>query len=77
MIQNKEVCIFSHDIQVFKQSLYLKDPDKFMSILMFDIDNQIYETMVDLTAHIPFLRKCEYEKLSSYFNSEEHLRMVS
>ena len=77
MIQNKEVCIYSNDIEVFKLSLYRKDPDEFMSILMFDIDNQIYETMHDLTVQIPFLRKFEYEKLRSYFNSEEHLRRAA
>lgn len=77
MIQNKEVGIYAVDIEVFKRSLYCKYPDEFISILMFDIDNQIYETMDDLTVQNPFLRKCEYEKLRSYFNSEEHLRRAA
>lgn len=77
MIQNNKIGIYAVDIDVFKRSLYCKDPDEFMSILMFDIDNQIYETMDDLTVQVPFLRKCENEKLRSYFNSEEHLRRAA
>jgi len=77
MIQLKKVGIYSADIEVFKRSLYNKDADRFLSILMFDIANNVYENMNDLMAQIPFLKKYEYKKLESCFNSEKHLRMVA
>ncbi|BBE18556.1 hypothetical protein AQPE_2719 [Aquipluma nitroreducens] len=77
MIQNEKAGIYSVDIEVFKRSLYYKDADGFISILMLDIANNVYENMNDLFAHIPFLKKYEYKKLESYFNSEKPLRMVA
>ena len=77
MIQNKKASIYSADIEVFKRSLYYKDADGFISILMLDIANNVYENMNDLMAQIPFLKKGEIEKLESYFNSEKNLRMVA
>lgn len=77
MNQNKIVDIYSADIEFFKRYLYYKDADEFLSIVMLDIDNNFYENINDLLIQIPFLKKCEIEKLKSHFDSKTVLDMVA
>ena len=71
------IMYYPQDIEDFKLSLYNNDANYFIRILMLDIDNNFYENMRDLLAQISFLKKPEFDKLESYFNSKRHLRMVA
>lgn len=73
----KKVGMYTNDIELFKRSLYYKDADEFLSIVMLDIDNNLYENITDLLAQIPFLKKREIEKLRSHFSSKKQLKMVA
>lgn len=73
----KKVGMYSDDIDLFKRSLYYKDANEFLRIVMLDVDNNFYENFNDLLAQIPFLKKREIEKLISHFSSKTDLRLVA
>jgi hypothetical protein len=73
----KKIGMYSDDIDLFMRSQYYKDAEEFLSIVILDIDNNIYENIMDLAAQIPFLKKREIEMLKSHFSFKKQLRMVA
>lgn len=73
----KIIGLYSDDIELFMRSLYYKDVDEFLNLVMLDIDNNLYENFMDLLAQIPFLKNREIEKLRSHFSSKKQFRLVA